>query len=169
MNLARAEHAGLSEAFDDWQGEGQGLSRTSKVSSNNVFKVVDGVETISLNREQVLNASSSQLIGSLSADLGEGCEGVVRRHVLLQTGAKVLFSRKTAVFVTLSSILRCGSGLSGNLSGTSSVYLKMNKKLVKHEMSWTRNKSTGSTLSRSRHLSSMCDNGCGVLAWFCLI
>ena len=105
MNLARAEHAVLSEAFDDWQGEGEGLSRSSKVSSDNVFEVVDGVETISLNREQVLNASSSQPLGSRSTDLGEGCEGVVLRHVLLQTGAQVLFSSKAAVFVTLVSIL----------------------------------------------------------------
>jgi len=87
LNLARAEHAVLSEAFDDWQGEGESLSRSSKVSSDNVFEVVDGVETISLNREQVLNASRSQPLGSRSADFGEGCEGVVLRHVLLQTGA----------------------------------------------------------------------------------
>lgn len=64
MNLTRAEHALLSEAFYNRQGEGQSLSRTGKVSSDNVFEVVDGVERIGLDREQFLNASSGQLVCS---------------------------------------------------------------------------------------------------------
>ena len=52
LNLAQSELTILSEPFRQWQGESQCLARASQISCDDVFPIVDWVETVHLHGEE---------------------------------------------------------------------------------------------------------------------
>lgn len=63
FDLASSELALFPQVLCQWQRECQRLSGASQVSRNDVFPIVDRVETVHLDREEVLVSTGKQLLG----------------------------------------------------------------------------------------------------------
>lgn len=66
LNFARTQEVVFSQIFDKWQRKSQSLARTSEVTRNHVFSVVNWIKAMLLNWEQVSYAHFLEFVNSFS-------------------------------------------------------------------------------------------------------